>query len=286
MSINEWVEFYYNLGWNVLPADSGKKYPNITSWKKWQTERVDEETFKQWRGRFQNINLCLGKVSGIWEIDVDVENAPVGLITDKYAENEIWICESSKGKIKIFFRTRDELPPKLDSKVNDKGGHIELRGDNHLSVLSPSLHPSGCNYAWQSDVSKSLIPIKGMELYEKILSAFKEEYDYQEEVIEERKLSNSGSGVRDFFFASMKKGTPWSGCGGHSWRLAYCAELINNDYSDTEIHVYFKLHDKLSGESYSYTITQKKIDELRRKQMHCWTNKKLLQCCPDILGEV
>lgn len=287
-TVKEWINYYYyELGWNILPADSGKKFPNISSWKKWQTERIDKETFKQWKGRFQNINLCLGEVSGIWEIDVDVINAPIGLITEMHRENEIWICESSNGKVKIFFRPTKKLPAKLDVKVNDKGGHVELRGDNHLSVLPPSLHPTGCNYAWQSDVQNTpLIKTDGEYLFNIIVRKLKEEFDFQEKIAEVQELKNEGDGVRDFFTKSMKKGTNWSGCGGHYFRLAYCAELINEDYDDEQIHAFFKAHDNLSGEDYSRTVTQKKIDELRKKKMHRWTNKKLLQCCPDILGEL
>ncbi len=284
MKLSEWVDYYYKLGWNILPADKGKKFPNISSWKRWQIERVDEKTFTQLAGRFQNINLCLGKVSDIWEIDVDVENVPVGLITDKYRESDIWVCESSNGKVKIFFRPMETLPAKLDLKVNDKGGHVELRGDNHLSVLPPSLHPSGSTYTWLTK-GDFLVPIDGMELFNSIIEILQEEFNYQEKIVIDT-LKHSGTGVRDFFTKSMKKGTNWSGCGGHYFRLAYCAELINEGYDDEQIHTFFKAHDNKSGEPYSRTITQKKIDELRKKGMHRWTNKKLLQCCPDILGEL
>lgn len=284
MKLSEWLKIYYNMGWNILPADSGKKFPNISSWKRWQTERVDEATFKQWEDRYSNINLCLGEISGVWEIDVDVENVPVGLITDNYRENDIWVCESSKGKVKIFFRPEDTLPAKLDFKVNDEGGHVELRGDNHLSVLPPSLHPSGSHYTWLSK-GDFLVPIDGMELLNMIIKTLKEEFDFQEKIVKDT-LKSSGSGVRDFFTKSREKGTSWSGCGGHYFRLAYCAELINEDYNDEQIHALFKAHDNLSGEDYSRQITQKKINELRKKKMHRWTNKKLLQCCPDILGEL
>ena len=284
MTLNEWLKIYYDLGWNILPADKGKKFPNIASWKRWQSERVDRVTFTQWAGRFQNINLCLGKVSGVYEIDVDVENVPVGLITKYKDDCDIWICESSKGKVKIFFRPLDELPTKLDIKVNDKGGHVELRGDNHLSVLPPSLHPSGSQYKWLSK-GEYLRPIEGMELFNAIIEILHKEFDFQEKAVVDT-LKHSGSGVRDFFTKSMKKGTSWSGCGGHYFRLAYCAELINEGYDDEQIHTFFKTHDTLSGEDYSRTITQKKIDELRKKKMHRWSNKKLLQCCPDILGEL
>ena len=284
MKLSEWLKIYYTMGWNILPADSGKKFPNISSWKRWQTERVDKVTFKQWEERYSNINLCLGEISGVWEIDVDVENVPVGLITDNYRENDIWVCESSKGKVKIFFRPKDTLPAKLDLKVNNEGGHVELRGDNHLSVLPPSQHPSGSYYTWLSK-GDFLVPIDGMELFNMIIKTLKEEFDFQEKIVKDT-LKSSGSGVRDFFTQSREKGTSWSGCGGHYFRLAYCAELINEGYDDEQIHALFKAHDNLSGEDYSRQITQKKIDELRKKKMHRWTNKKLLQCCPDILGEL
>ena len=290
METDKWVRYYHSLGWNILPAKEKQKCPNLPNWVRWQDERASPEVVDTWlrQGYFHNINLCLGKVSNIYEIDVDVENAPIGILTQSYSDDEIWVCESSKGKIKIFFTPSSSLPSKLDEKVNDCGGHVELRGDNHLSVLPPSTHPSGSSYTWLTDVKKhTLRPIDGNELFKIIVEKLKKEYKYQEEIKENAiRLRNSQGGVRDFFFASMKKGTLWNGMQGHYFRLAFCAELINNGYDDAQIQIFFKAHDEKSGEDYSHSITQKKIDELRRKGMRCWTNKKLLDCCSDILEEV
>jgi len=162
-----------------------------------------------------------------------------------------------------------------------------LRGDNHLSVLPPSLHPGGTNYTWLTDVEgKELLPVDGKELYNTIVARIQAEFNYVKAKQEEVELSNTGTGVRDFFFKSMKKGTTWSSQQGHYFRLAFCAELINNGYDDSQIHAFFKAHDNKSGEDYSYQITQAKINELRRKGMHCWSNKKIKECCTDILEEL
>ena len=291
--IKKIVTEYRNLGLNILPASQGKKHPNISSWKEYAEIRVPDDLFNAWvnDGRFFNINLVLGETSKIAEIDVDVENVPVGLITMGYRSNEIWICQSSKGKIKIFFKPKnDNYKRHLDEIVNKDGGHVEYRGNGHLSVLPPSIHPSGSVYTWLRPIQK-LDEIDGDELYNSVISKLRSFYAYQEKKREEIRqeeieLKNTGKGVRDFFFKSMRKGTSWSGSSGHYFRLAFCAELINNGYTDEQIHVFFKTHDERSGEDYSYTITQKKIDELRRKGMRCWTNKKLLECCSDILEDI
>lgn len=290
MKNTEWVKFYHKIGWNILPAREKKKNPLIPSWRYFQDHKVEDSVIRDWikQGKFSNINLCLGKISNVYEIDVDCENAPIGIVQGLYDSNEIWICESSNGKLKVFFKTSKPLPAKLDVKVNKDGGHVELRGDNHLSVLPPSIHPNGTQYTWLTDVKNNpLIPVNGEELYNTIVKNLKAEYKY----VEERKwsnitLSSSGSGVRDFFMKSMKKGTPWSGQQGHYFRLAFCAELVNNNYDDSQIHAFFKAHDNKSGEDYSYKITQSKIDEIRKKGMHCWSNKKITECCPDILGDI
>ena len=289
-TVEEWVKFYHSIGWGILPAKKQKKCPALNGWERWQEERPSHETIDMWlkQGYFNNINLCLGKVSNIYEIDVDVENAPIGKLTFGYKDDELWVCESSKGKIKIFFKPLSPLPQKLDEKVNKNGEHVELRGDRHLSVLPPSLHPTGTHYTWLTDVKKHpLRPIDGVELYNTIIKRLRQEFKYKEErKRNEVALRSSSSGVRDFFFKSLSKGTPWNGQQGHYFRLAFCAELINNGYDDAQIQIFFKKHDKLSGEDYSHSITQKKIDELRKKGMHCWSNKKLKECCIDILEDL
>jgi hypothetical protein len=279
--------YYYKLHWNVIPAKERMKCPALPNWKRWQENKVDNDVITHWlkEGKFKNINLCLGEISDIYEIDVDVENAPIGIIQDIC--RGAWICESSNGKIKVFFKTTRPLPPKLDSKVNDDGGHIELRGNNHLSVLPPSIHPNGSTYTWLTNVEKDeLRPTDGIALYNTVVSVVRAENDFQVEANAPIDMKNNGKGVRDFFWKSMKKGTEWNGQQGHYFRLAFCAELINNNYDDAQIHAFFKAHDKKAGERYSHTITQKKIDELRRKGMHCWSNQKIEECCKDILEDL
>lgn len=289
MEKNEWVRFYFSKGLNVIPGKEKKKYPAIKTWKSYQTQKVTKADIDSWlKGRwFKNINCCLGDVSNFCEIDVDVDNAPIGLILEYYDNNQVWVCESSQGRYKLFFKPAVQFPPKMDTKVNENGGHVEFRGNGHLTVLPPSIHPTGHIYKWHTDVTKhELVPIDGMKLYEIIIQVLREEYEYQEEIEEKAKAVAKGTseGVRDLFWRSMNRGDSWSGSEGHSFRLAFCAELINHNYSDEQIHLFFKKHDKLSGEEYSRAITQKKIDELRRKGMHCWKNETLQKRCPDLIG--
>ena len=288
---SDYAKKYKELGLNILPASFKKKNPNLKSWTQYQDKKPDNDTFNEWikRGRFFNINLVLGHTSEVAEIDVDVKNVPVGLLVTGYESNEVWVCESSEGKVKIFFKPLNEdYKRKLDTVVNSKGGHVEFRGNGYLSVLPPSTHPTGCEYKWLNagiNTLEPLTPIDGNMLYERITSMLKEYFKYREKREEEAvSFDNSGGGVRDLFWRSMQRGDSWSGSSGHYFRLAFCAELINNGYNDEQIHTFFKTHDKKSGEDYSRQITQKKINELRKKGMNCWTNKKIKQCCPDMVS--
>jgi hypothetical protein len=285
MTTKEYVQFYFSKGLNILPARTKEKMPCIASWKRFQTYKVSQDMINAWlnSGMFNNINLCLGQVSGIYEIDVDVSKAPVGLIT-LGVENKVWVSESSNGKIKIFFISNCDLPAKMDSKVNKDGEHVELRGNNHLSVLPPSVHPSGCQYKWLNDIETiKLVPINGKELYASIVERLRAEFVFQEEHNFEEPVVFNSNGVRDVFTRSALRGDAWNGSEGHSFRLAYCAELINNGYSDAQIHILFKAHDAKSGETYSHRITQEKISELRRKNMRPWKLKTLQEQCPDLV---
>jgi hypothetical protein len=287
MSVEEYVRFYFESGLNILPARAKEKIPCLLSWKKFQTYKVTKDMIDAWvkEGMFQNINLCLGDVSGVYEIDIDVQNAPVGLVT-LGVEGKIWVSESSNGKLKIFFSSSTPLPTKKDTKVNSDGEHVELRGNMHLSVLPPSIHPSGCEYKWLNNISAiKLTPLDGNVLYDTIVARLRAEFQFQEERKVTTESSYNGTGVRDFFLRSYQRGDEWNGASGHSFRLAFCSELINNGYSDSQIHIFFKTHDARSGEDYSYDITQSKIDDLRRKGMKTWRLKTLQEQCPDLVSE-
>jgi hypothetical protein len=287
MNVNDYVKFYFAKGLNILPANAKEKMPCIPSWKKFQTYKVTKDMIDEWLkvGMFNNINLCLGSISGVYEIDIDVPNAPVGLVT-LGIEDKVWVCESSVGKLKIFFAAGSELPTKMDSKVNKEGGHVELRGNNHLSVLPPSVHHTGCQYKWLNDVEAvNLVPLNGRELYKNIVERLRAEFLFQEERKFEEQVPYNGTGVRDIFTRSAQRGDLWNGAAGHSFRLAYCAELINNGYSDAQIHAFFKAHDLKSGEDYSYNITQEKISELRRKNMRTWKLCTLKEQCPELIQQ-
>lgn len=282
MKNEEWIKKYYKLGLNILPAKKGKKYPVMPTWKRYQRNKATEEEIQDWidRGVFDNINLCLGSTSNVWEIDVDVENVPE-TVWNMYPKNSIWVCQSSMGKVKVFFKSSTPLPTKKDVEVKD--GHVELRGDNHLSVLPPSIHPSGEEYIWLLEPKGELAPIDGLKLYESIVNQFDKPEKPEKEFKTVSKYPQGS--IRSIFIRSFLRADDWSGCSGHSFRLALCAELIHGGYSDEEIHRLFETHDDWSGEEYSRSITQKKIDELRKKNMKTWTWDKLKDQCPEQVRE-
>ena len=48
-NINEWADFwYYNIGVNVIPADTRNKRPKV-EWKQYQNDPVPEEQYKEWK---------------------------------------------------------------------------------------------------------------------------------------------------------------------------------------------------------------------------------------------
>jgi hypothetical protein len=282
MMIEQYVRLYRKLGLNILPAEHKKKHPIMPTWKRYQRARATDDEVEEWlkKGMFQNINVCLGETSKLWEIDVDVENAvdKLGHLTAKAL-----VCESSEGKVKLFFRTNVSLPNKKDVEV--EGGHVELRGENHLSVLPPSIHPTGSTYEWLNKEIDGVPVLDGEAFYESIITMLGGKRKPVVKPKFETVSPYPAGNIRTVFIRSFLRGDDWSGCSGHSFRLAVCAEFINAGYDNEVIHRFFSTHDEWSGEDYNETVTQKKINELRKKGMKNWTMQKLSEQCPEQVRE-
>ena len=62
---NAWADFwYYEIGVNVIPADTRKK-KTFVEWKQWQTESIPEELHDEWKreNKFEDgLAIIVGKV--------------------------------------------------------------------------------------------------------------------------------------------------------------------------------------------------------------------------------
>jgi hypothetical protein len=183
---NAWADFwYYEIGVNVIPADTRKK-KTFVEWKQWQTESIPEELHDQWKKehRFADgLAIILGRVwrgehIGEYLIFIDCDNLKA--IEEFCTRNdetttlkqiaEKFIVEQhpdDTSKAHIFFYS--EIPfTKKSSDINviddplkfkeDRIPAFEIkgRGTHGIAYCTPSIHKNGERY----QILGTAMPIK------------------------------------------------------------------------------------------------------------------------------
>lgn len=135
---------YHKLGWSIIPIAPCSKI-SLISWAIYQKTRASEEQIRKWWHEHPDasIGLVLGRVSGIFAVDIDDDNGIAAL--KKYNisldDEPTPLQKTSRGFHYIFaYPEKDLCTKKFD------GG--EIRSDGSYILLAPSRHPSGCNYKW------------------------------------------------------------------------------------------------------------------------------------------
>lgn len=147
---------YLDLGWPVIPQ-SRKKVPLIRGW----TERrsyTDIRALREWSQLFPaaNVALVTGRASGIMVIDLDTPEA-----VERFEEIRK-VCGVKPGPAVItrrgrhlYFRALGFVKNRSPSML---GRGIDIRGDNGLATLPPSVHESGHVYEWDAGRIPTQLP--------------------------------------------------------------------------------------------------------------------------------
>jgi hypothetical protein len=134
---------YIELGYAPIPVPPGSKNPDRTGWQNehWTLEDVPE----CWNNG-QNVGLLTGEPSG-WLVDVDLDVPEAVSIAGRFLEPT---RTSGHGEdldthwwyVAVGARTRDYHDTDGKKKL------IERRAGGRQSLVAPSLHPDGDEYAW------------------------------------------------------------------------------------------------------------------------------------------
>ena len=147
---------YAARGWSIFPCRDGLKVPYTTHGVKDATRNVD--TIIAWWSRWPRANIALacGPESGVYVVDIDVDeekgiNGWESLkefqpLPDTIKQN------SPRGGAHFLFKT--DTPPR--NKNSFRTG-IDIRSTGYYIMLSPSIHPNGKPYQW--DVAPDEIDI-------------------------------------------------------------------------------------------------------------------------------
>lgn len=138
---------YAARGWQVFPCHPGQKIPLTTHGVNDATS--DIETIRAWNIRWPNANwaLACGERSGVYVIDVDVdeEKGVNGWKTLETMPNlPETVCQNTpRGGAHFLFKT--DNPPR---NKNSLFHGIDIRSNGYYIMLAPSIHPNGKVYVW------------------------------------------------------------------------------------------------------------------------------------------
>lgn len=143
---------YAQLGWHVHPIVPRQKIPLTKHGVKDAT--TDTDQIKAWWEKWPDANIAVacGKKSGIYVVDVDIDEEK-GIDGIKSLKEFPLLPETVKqltprGGFHAFYRT-DNVP----SNHNNFRPGIDIRGDGFYVVVSPSTHASGRRYRWSDGLA-------------------------------------------------------------------------------------------------------------------------------------
>ncbi len=153
---------YAALGWNVFPLQPRGKPPITAHGVKDAT--TEEAQICDWWDRWPNANtgLACGAASGVYVIDVDVDQEKGINGYDslrQLGELPVTVCQRTPRGGAHFLLSTDNAP----ANKNGLRPGIDIRGDGYYVVLAPSVHPNGGVYQWAPgcspwDVALALYP--------------------------------------------------------------------------------------------------------------------------------
>ncbi len=143
----EYALKYAELGWKIIPIKPRQKVPLTKHGVKDATDHPD--VIRAWWENWPNANIAvaLGEPSGVYVIDVDLDNDK-GISGYKslkeFPQLPVTVQQMTpRGGFHAFFRASD---PPVNKNCFRPG--IDIRGDGYYVLLAPSIHPNGGVYRW------------------------------------------------------------------------------------------------------------------------------------------
>jgi len=134
--IQGFVKLYREKGLNVMPILSKSKYPALSEWKKYQTEKYTGD-FKQ----DQNGAVLCGTSSNNLVV-IDLDNKELFKVFNDWEKmkRETLIVETGKG-YHVYTRPKGKLPETSVRTTNEKGQHIDIQSHGTYVLIAGSIHP-------------------------------------------------------------------------------------------------------------------------------------------------
>ena len=142
------------LGFRIFPVEPRGKRPLVKNWPNVAT--TDLSQIRAWWAKWPdaNMGMACGKKSGVFVIDVDVNNGKNGnsSLGDLFSRVDYPVPETREsitgsGGRHLFYQY--PIDREVRNKQNILPG-LDVRGEGGYVVLPPSIHESGRSYAWAS----------------------------------------------------------------------------------------------------------------------------------------
>jgi hypothetical protein len=145
---------YAEIGLRVVPIKAGEKMPAVSRWV--QVATTDPAQIDAWwpAGTTNGVGIVTGKQSGIFALDVDInDNIDGGATLDGLEESygklpATWTSVTGSGGYHYLFAYPNDF--ELRNNASTKlGPGLDIRGEGGQIVAPPSVHAN--NYAYQWD---------------------------------------------------------------------------------------------------------------------------------------
>ncbi len=170
-STYDYAVSYLNNGFSVLPLKKKSKTPSIGSWEPFKKSYPSKEELENWFiDSDNNIGLITGRISSIFAIDIDGQEAyeyyiqKIDSLSDKQLVQSIkdtMKIKTGSGNTNFIFQFDpdeftiddgdDDIPNNIlwkGSSSSDQNNHneIRLKGEGAYIVVPPSIHPNDKEY--------------------------------------------------------------------------------------------------------------------------------------------
>jgi hypothetical protein len=150
---------YIARGAAVIPVPAGEKDPDR---EEWPNMRITTEEIPHYWNNGQNVGLLTGEPSG-WLVDVDLDVPEAVEIAGRFLPQTLTSGRESRKHSHWWFRA--EGAKNRDFKDTDgKKRLVELRSTGRQTLVAPSIHPSGEEYAWHTESGLEVAHIPAEEL--------------------------------------------------------------------------------------------------------------------------
>jgi hypothetical protein len=190
---------YASNGFSIIPLWKKSKKPFIGSWEPFKELHPSKDELENWFvNSDNNIGLITGKISGIFAIDIDGQEAKeyyiqkIDSLSDKELVQSIkdtMKIKTGSGNTNLIFRFNpdeftiddgaDGLPNNIlwkGSSSTDQNNHneIRLRGEGAYIVVPPSIHPNDKEYKLVNGINPAFLTRSEIK---EIMSLFSENND-------------------------------------------------------------------------------------------------------------